>query len=399
MSYQRNSIVNQDSDEFRRQIERLLGESGPRFRRLWNYYRNPLLPDAASSGDSSSARPYRQAQEWGLPARITGVQRSSFLSTAPGNQSIDEISRKEVVIENDIAWRIDTMVDYLFGRAPAMISSAPDAARRKQIEKLANCILEHNGGITFLQQLALLGAVYGFVDVLVKFDANTCSEAPFQDVAGASTKATATSAAPDMPHAGSAPMLDELSVADDARADAQLGDADLCRIARCIRLEIVEPARALPLLDPADYRIVRAYAQVYRIASTSKSPRPRTWLERVFPRLHAHSGSDATDYATVVDLITPTQWKRYKDEKLASSGENSLGQIPLVHIQNTAVPFEYSGSSDVEALLTLQDELNTRLSDRAHRITIGLRNGDDMRKAADGVRFVPRHLRRFDREH
>ena len=55
---------------------------------------------------------------------------------------------------------------------------------------------------------------------------------------------------------------------------------------------------------------------------------------------------------------------------LVAAGINSLGEIPLVHIQNTAVPFEYSGGSDVEPLLPLQDELNTRLSDRAHRITM-----------------------------
>jgi hypothetical protein len=39
-------------------------------------------------------------------------------------------------------------------------------------------------------------------------------------------------------------------------------------------------------------------------------------------------------------------------------------------VQNVAVPFEYSGLSDVEALVPLQDELNTRLSDRAYRISM-----------------------------
>jgi hypothetical protein len=41
-----------------------------------------------------------------------------------------------------------------------------------------------------------------------------------------------------------------------------------------------------------------------------------------------------------------------------------------VHVQNTAVPLEYAGASDVEPLVPLQDELNTRLSDRANRITL-----------------------------
>ena len=42
----------------------------------------------------------------------------------------------------------------------------------------------------------------------------------------------------------------------------------------------------------------------------------------------------------------------------------------MVHIQNTAVPFEYSGAGDVEPLIGIQDEINARLSDRAYRITM-----------------------------
>ena len=45
------------------------------------------------------------------------------------------------------------------------------------------------------------------------------------------------------------------------------------------------------------------------------------------------------------------------------------GFLPVVHIQNIAQPYYYEGISDVEPLIPLQDELNTRLSDRASRIT------------------------------
>ena len=72
----------------------------------------------------------------------------------------------------------------------------------------------------------------------------------------------------------------------------------------------------------------------------------------------------------MIELITADRWQRYEDERLVSEGTNSLGMLPLVHIQNTAVPFEYAGVSDVEPLIPLQDELNTRLSDRAHRISL-----------------------------
>jgi len=42
----------------------------------------------------------------------------------------------------------------------------------------------------------------------------------------------------------------------------------------------------------------------------------------------------------------------------------------VVHIQNIAQPYFYEGISDAEQLIGLQDELNTRLSDRASRITM-----------------------------
>jgi hypothetical protein len=54
---------------------------------------------------------------------------------------------------------------------------------------------------------------------------------------------------------------------------------------------------------------------------------------------------------------------------LVAEGDNLLGIVPVVHIQNIAQPYYYEGISDVEQLVGLQDELNTRLSDRANRIT------------------------------
>ena len=89
----------------------------------------------------------------------------------------------------------------------------------------------------------------------------------------------------------------------------------------------------------------------------------------------------------MVELITPSRWIRVRNERVIAAGVNSLGRIPLVHVQNTAVPLEYAGGSDVEPLIPLQDELNTRLSDRASRITLqsfkmylgkGIENFDSM---------------------
>ncbi|MCC6422395.1 MAG: hypothetical protein IT447_02875 [Phycisphaerales bacterium] len=136
------------------------------YRRLWAYYRNPMRLLATDASDQGSTRPYRQAQEWGLPSRLTGVRSGCDLDSAPLPTGV---ARKEIVIENDIGWRIDTTVDYLFGKPLVIQSAAADPDRRQFITDLLRLILANHGGIQFLQQLALLGAVHGFVDILVKF--------------------------------------------------------------------------------------------------------------------------------------------------------------------------------------------------------------------------------------
>ncbi len=95
----------------------------PRLKRLWNYYRNSSTPHSDSH---LSSRPYRQAQEYGLPPRITA-----------DTTDIDVV-RKEVVIENDIAWRIDTMIDFLFGQPLVINSAAPDPGFSPRIASISS---------------------------------------------------------------------------------------------------------------------------------------------------------------------------------------------------------------------------------------------------------------------
>src|SRR5687767_13659911 len=183
------------ADELADRVDRLLTVERQRYQRLWAYYRNPMRTCGAIGSDSGAERPYRQAQEWGLPSRITGVRSGADLL---GGQTIDGVARKEVVIENDIGWRVDTMVDFLFGKPLVVTSSAPDPDRRTQISELLRLILAHNGGVMFLQQLALIGSVYGFVDVLVKFQ--PC------DADGAGDVATSVCTTQDL---GDPPACDE----------------------------------------------------------------------------------------------------------------------------------------------------------------------------------------------
>lgn len=316
----------------------------PRLQRLWHYYRNPIGP-----GDAR--RPYRQAQEWGLPPRITGVGAA------------DDVTRKEVVIENDIGWRVDAMVDFLFGKPIVVNSAASDPDRRARIERVVRRVLSLNGGIAFLQRLALLGAVYGYVDVLVKYVPPGSDDPDAADPRAAADEQ----------------LLGQRAGRDDVDLDAHVGEG--------VRFEIVEPTRALPLLSATDPTRAVGYAQHYAIPGNAKTPGVRrrragiSWADAlkqallrtpgaardraVLPDVGASSGEVA-----VLEIITPSRWQRYEDERLVAEGENSLGRLPLVHVQNAPLPFEYAGASDVEPLMPLQDELNTRLSDRAYRITM-----------------------------
>jgi hypothetical protein len=71
----------------------------------------------------------------------------------------------------------------------------------------------------------------------------------------------------------------------------------------------------------------------------------------------------------VTEIISAEAWQRYEDKQLVAEGELPWSFLPVVHIQNIVQPYYYEGLSDVEPLIPLQDELNTRLSDRASRIT------------------------------
>ena len=81
-------------------------------------------------------------------------------------------------------------------------------------------------------------------------------------------------------------------------------------------------------------------------------------------------------------MIGANWWQRYDQGVLSQEGANPLGFVPMVRYDNGADPvsgtrFGLAGSGavavgvgDVEPLIGLQDELNTRLSDRAYRVTM-----------------------------
>jgi hypothetical protein len=147
----------------------------PRYERLWAYYRNPQTPigtaragahastSAGAHVTHATSRRYHQAQECGLPPRITG-DYGAFPGLALGLMDDRAHARREKVIENDIAWRLSSMVDFLLGKPVTIHSLARDAALREALTRFLDQLFEHSGGIALLQDMALLCHVYGHVD-------------------------------------------------------------------------------------------------------------------------------------------------------------------------------------------------------------------------------------------
>src|SRR5690606_29618186 len=197
----------------------------PRLERLWRWYRNPAEITARAAGQPHAR--WRLAQEDGLPARFRGHHDPNADDRATAG--------RDPVIENDIAWRIQAMVDFMFGKPVAILSTAPAESARRRIERVLDAVWEASGGIALLQDIALLGHVYGHVDLLLRIDEGA--------VLAASRK---------RPTPAGAPAAPTPTPQDDDAALAALA-------AEAVRGEGIEPTRGIPLQDPADYRRLHAY--------------------------------------------------------------------------------------------------------------------------------------------
>ncbi|MDX2116297.1 MAG: phage portal protein [Planctomycetota bacterium] len=318
-------------------LESLLGEHEtrvrPELRRLWDYYRNPAdaparrgsrLRAPLASGGNPGPAAASLAQASGLPHRL--MKPAADPSEGP----------REIVIENDIAWRIDALVDFACGKAPEIRSAAPDPGRRAEIDAALDAAWRRSGGPSLLQEACLLACVYGSVDFVLR-------EGPDPAV------------------------------------------------------EIIEPTRAVPVLDAGDYRRLLAYViHVPKGGATSGGsdvqPAAPRWFAEMFRR---RSAPPDTRPPEVVEILAPGHRQVYDEGKLVVDDPLTLGELPVVHVQNAAQPFAFAGLSDVEPLIPLQDELNTRLSDRAHRVTLQsfnmflARGIEPPRAAGEALRVAP----------
>ena len=312
------------------------------FGRLWDYYLNQMHELTVAGGVSSklneSSRNYVQGQECGLPPRITGVVYSGAGGVATG-RAVGDIQRKEVVIENDITWRINAMVDFLFGKGIGFVSKVPSVDKRREIEGILKAVFGAKEQAGFFQNMAVLGSVYGFVDCIVRPGEQLLLHMMHRNGAGTSSSLGTS-------------------------AKTTLFESVL-QLASCVGLELIEAPRALPILDEDDYRKISYYVQHF-FQQKNSVKKEGGFLSRI---LRGKQSGNLRQSLAVTEIIGPDWWQRYEDKNLVAEGANPLGTVPVVHMQNLAQPYYYEGLSDVEQLIGLQDELNTRLCDRANRVT------------------------------
>jgi hypothetical protein len=309
------------------------------FEKLWEYYANPRM-EMTRTGTreqkvNESGRCYIQAQEYGLPVRITGLIHSGQVGVF-GARSARDVQRKEVVIENDVAWRINAAVDFLFGKPISFISKSPEGQKSTEIEMILKALFAANGAIGFFQDMAVLGSVYGFVDCFVR---------PGEEIIECISSSTQT-------HSPASSKTGAIE--------------DVLKLAQTIDLELIEAPRALPVLDENDYKKTRYYVQHFYQKKNSLSKKS-SFLSRILSG--GKRSNNSRQIVAVTEITSAEAWQRYEDKQLVAETQLPWGFLPVVHIQNIAQPYYYEGLSDVEPLIPLQDELNTRLSDRASRIT------------------------------
>lgn len=263
----------------------------PRLAMLWDYYRNPLT----FVGQVRDGRAYKLGQERGLPLRITNPP-------ATGVQQADALRQRECVIENDIAWRIGAMIDFLFGQPVRIVSTASDQTKARQIEAALEQVWESSGGLGLLQEAAVLAHVFGHVDLEVS-------------------------------------RLDEPGETPRRASDA-------------VRIGVLDPRQTIAVFSAGGG--TEPVAMVQRVHAHPPGASP-IWTTRVISALGEAHFSDSG-----------------QGPRLVASGKNRVqaGRLPIAHIVNAPQPLSWSGLGEVEPLIPLQDELNTRLSDRAYRVTL-----------------------------
>jgi hypothetical protein len=137
-------------------------------------------------------------------------------------------------------------------------------------------------------------------------------------------------------------------------------------VGSALRIDVIDPRRGVPVLHEGDYRVLRGYAV------RAEQPRTGYWAQGHGEVAKSGEGATQGSGSFVTEIYLPWSRRVERDGQVLAVEEQRLfgGALPIVHVQNIAQPFSYWGMGEVEPLIPLQNELNTRLSDRASRVTM-----------------------------
>jgi len=329
----------------------------PMRRLLWAYYRNMLTLHPQSE------RPLRLAQERGLPRRLTHLPEGGL-----GAQ-------REIVIENDIAWRVGTMIDFLFGKPLRIASKAADSQRAQEIEGALRQIWNESGGMSLLHDAAVLAHVFGSVQLVAQRGAGALGVRvmlvpPQRAAAIASVNDYRQPAALLIVHEHQASEA-RSGVSSGVRSAAWRRGLDGCGEEREIVVTGTDGGAARRSLASrvASWLGKRAEGDAGAGGGAVRGPRASRSMSSDEPDVPGLAG-------VTLEVISAyaTQWYAIDERGRAmlTAQQDALcpGVLPVAHIRNTVVPMQLGGASEVEPLIPLQNELNTRLSDRANRVTM-----------------------------
>lgn len=320
----------------------------PIHKRLAIYYTDEEIDVVVVTRDTGTDGRVRvTGQESGLPARIVG--RSFGLLLNERNENVTnsnnlERLRKEPVTENQIGWRVDILGDFMYGEdddesRTFIKSDLPEENPLKQeIEDLLAAVVDGQDDPTWFHSFYSVGAIHGYTDVVLRMDEAVTIE---------KNKET-----------------DEIVrwlIDDEA-----FRPKDYEQFGRALQWHIASPLEVVPLVDP-------------RI-------RNKLWGWVLHYRTEIMPGAEVSDNVKIEDKqkidwielyvrgliqvykLDPRRGKNYVLVDEFPVPENLL---PVTHMQHLKRRDKYRGVGEVEPLIPMQDELNTRLSDRGRGITFG----------------------------
>jgi len=108
-------------------------------------------------------------------------------------------------------------------------------------------------------------------------------------------------------------------------------------------------------------------------------------------------GTQEPDKVYYTTVYTPEMIIQYRNNNIVSSQENPIGEIPIVHIQNLPLSGSNEGLSDVEDIIKVQEEINTKISaisgiidyhEQPTTLAYGI-TPQQLEKGVDNVWFLP----------